>query len=661
MAIRFMAPAHGQLASGDAAGTDASFFDDDADGGSPRASAAPFADAWSTVASAPPHAAFLRPQQRHSGSAGGRAVGQAPLGPFPDTETARQRQAVTWTELGHGTEPADAVAVQPADQPQRPAQRQQQQARQPTSMRADAEQLEGMLSMGIPFRGAPDDDELFPDTGSTSSFPEPPPIRDKWLPAPTFGTSQPYAPRVMGAHQPFADTVSPPPVHASGQLQQAGPAVSSLGPQSTASPPVAIAFSGTSGAADDDAAFEFASLTPRGEEPGSPLAVGSWSNPAVSLGHKSFRLPPSSTGDSPKTAAESVAAMAAAAAAAPATRTTSRAIASDPAQSAPPPVAQVTTRTGGPEGPSLPSAAASVSVVQSIVEPPELSSYGASAPADIPVVSQPSSAPPSPRPPRSPIRAQGAAPQGPSPAAASTGVAKFRGWQHGKRAASGPSSSGGAFHAEGRTEAPPPTDRDGARRERLPPAHSTSLDRWLPPLQTGAAHRSDSDAASASRAGPHWDVAESVEPGSPGDPPVLITSEPRPAAQNEATAASTSSVLPAAVPADSAGIRPASIGVLTPAVSTHSTDSQPQSAPHERKSVDVPEGHADACSLTVQLADTAAQLAQSRAEMATLRLRLQQRDAQVAGVEEQHRAGGLEAAALKRQVEEHQAGEDSTP
>jgi hypothetical protein len=33
----------------------------------------------------------------------------------------------------------------------------------------------------------------------------------------------------------------------------------------------------------------------------------------------------------------------------------------------------------------------------------------------------------------------------------------------------------------------------------------------------------------------------------------------------------------------------------------------------------------------------------------------------VAGVEEQHRAGGLEAAALKRQVEEHQAGEDSTP
>ena len=641
MSIRFMAPAHGQPAMGDAAGADASFFDDDAVAGSPHAPAALPTDVWSGAASAlhQPAAAYA-PRHPSQGSGGGTATGWPPFSAPTEEQTERQPLAATRSLLTR----AGGMQLQPAHQPQPQALPQQHE--QQIGPRTAAEQQQGTAPVGIPFLGAPDDDELFPASGTSSGSPKAAPVGQLWLPAPSSVASQPYADRVSGTLQPVTASIAQAPVHASEELRQPAPAVSTWHTQITPSLPVDIAFTGTGGAGDDDAAFEFASLTPRGEEPGSPLAVGSWSNPAGSAVLQSFRLPPSSIGNSSDAAVANSAA-AVPAAAASATQGNHRATAPDAAQNAAPPGACGTTSRGQPVAPPMPTAAASWAAAQIAAEPSDRS-YGAAARPAVQELSQPR-LPPSPRPPRSPSRVQGAA---------STGVAKFRGWQHGKRGAAAAPSSGGADRGE---EAPDAAHlAETGRRPRLPPAHSASLDRWLPTLQADDTSRSGSDATAPSISSARGMEAEMATPGSLHDLPHAALSSPRPAVQVRVPPLPASTAPSVAAPMNGAGRPPAApVSLPAPDVSADSkagSGPQPNSAAHGEDASGLSESQADAHVLKMQLADAAADLAHGRADTEALRSQLQRRDMEVAGMEVQRRADEAETAALRRQLEEHQTG-----
>ena len=605
-----MAPAHGLPATTD---TTDSFFDEGVAELGPVSAHAPPAHAWGDAVTATQRI----PVQPHLPS--GR---QAVLGPPQAAELGSDRHSARQAADAARSEPSALSLAQQEQHRAVPA---------PLHMQHAAAGIQAV-------RTTQDDDSAVRSAiGPTADSMAAEPARRAWLPAPGSSTDSLRGPtdplRTAVASQQWATTAALPIDQTREALSSVSDEVSSLhsdaagtvGPQRPQAPrPVGIAFLGDAAAQDDAAAFEFAAFAP-GDEPGSPLAVGSWSTDRGSSVLESFRLPASSmpagseTGGPPTTAHTIGFRPAGAVEEVDARRPQSQLLSYPPA--AVPTTSLPQTRSTASE----PAGEAGVSAVRD---------EGTAQPTG----------PPSPRPPRSPVRTQDG---GPLPSAARTGVAKFRGWQSGKRSAAGA------------TEAPSAQDGTTGRRDRLPPAHSTSLDRWLPP-PASEPPQSSADATATASPDVQQTVAgasipsatvEAPPPDSPGLPSSAFVQHGQPLL----VAVASSSAALVVAQSDHADGQPSVISASvvespehTSAVST--IPAQPTSESSERHHTESLEGQ------TYPQSTLAAQLAHSRADAEASRGQLRQRAGELAAMVEQQDVKEAEVAALRRQLEDVQKG-----
>ena len=491
---------------------------------------------------------------------------------------------------------------------------------------------------------------MFPAIGATGNSTAAGSTSRAWLPAPGSDTGPlrgPPSPLRTALPSFQWATTAPLPIDPCREaLSSVSDEVSSLhsdaagtaGQHPPAPQPMSIGFLGADAAADDAAAFEFASLT-AGDEPGSPLAVGSWSADRGSSVLESFRLPASSmvfgsaaTGD-PIAAAQTVVHRSAGA-------------------------VELAAQGSEPQLVSFsPAALPTASFLQANGAALQLPSEPGVTVVSVAATAQPTG-PPSPRPPRSPVRTHDG---GPLTSAARAGVAKFRGWQSGKRS------------AVETTAAPSAQDGTTGRKDRLPPAHSTSLDRWLPP-PASEPPQSSADATAAASPGVQQIEARAIKPAVTADEqrpdsPVAVWPHGPPSSAS----VQHGQLLPSAVPSSSTAPfmaqsghtngQPSSAAGSIFGSHSHadvvSTDvpAQPTVGASETRHAVLLESQTSAQgTLAAQLATASAQLAHSRADVETSRGQLWQRDGELAAMVEQQSVREVEVAALRRQLEDVQKG-----
>ena len=629
MAIRFMAPAHGLPAVPDAAD---SFFDEGiAEAGT---GARPSVNALDDATAAAQHAPVVQPRLA--------TVGQAALDPHQAADVGLDRQPATHAAAAFGSRPTAASL----------AQRRQQ------AETAQVQKRGAAAGMQFPQTNQHDDEQLLSAIGAAADSAAAEHATRTWLPAPgsETGTLRVGSPvdrlRTALASQQWATTAALPIDQRREALSSVSDEVSSLhsdaagntGQHWQAPQPMSIGFLGTAAAVDDAAAFEFASLTP-GDEPGSPLAVGSWSTDHGSSMLESFRLPASSL------AAVSEATAAPTAAARTAISNSARGPAS---------AGNVEAHSTEPQLWSSSQTAAPITSVDGAGLQPA-SKPGVSA-VSVGGTAQPSG-PHSPRPPRSPARTQDG---GPVPSAARAGVAKFRGWQSGKRSATGA------------VAAPPAQDGTTGRRDTLPPAHSTSLDRWLPPPAPEPPH-DGADAGAAPGQGVQLTAAGPTMPPATAEPPsldspvavrspglpLLAPLQQQPPAPRAAPSTTAAPVLAQGGHTDEPPSSATSPVVGSPAhadVVSDDLSAQPAANASERRHTVLLQGQKSAQStLEAQLATASVQLAHTKADAELSKGQPRQRDGELAVVVERQGVREAEVAALQRQLEDVQKGAGRQP
>ncbi len=607
MAIRFMAPAHGLSSAADCAD---SFFDEDIAEVGPGMAPAPSAHSWGNATPA---------AQNVPVQPGSQSGGRAPHGP---PEVAQL--GLDWLSARHAS---DAVGSQPsgaslAQQPQQDA----------------AAGMQSLRTTQV------DGSAVILAVGTTAYSMAAEPASRSWLPAPGSDTEPLRGPpgplRVALATQPWATTAALPIDPRREALSSVSDEVSSLhsdaagtaGQRPPALQPMSIGFLGADAAADDAAAFEFASLTP-GDEPGSPLAVGSWSADRGSSLMDSFRLPASSmvagsavTGN-PIAAAQTVVHGLVEALEVDVQGSEPQLVSSPPA--------------------SLPTA----SLLQANGAALQLSSKpGVSAVSSDGGAAQPTG-PPSPRPPRSPVRTQDG---GPLTSAARAGIAKFRGWQSGKRSAADTTAAQSA------------QDGTAGRKDRLPPAHSTSLDRWLPPPASEPLQGSSDAIIAAGPGVQQIATGTSMPSATAGTPPPDLPVAVWPHGPPSLASLQHGQLLPSAVPGSSTADGGAQGGYLDgqpsgptdPVVGGSFHGKADSTAAPEQRTADASEGRHD-LSLDSQRSaqgTLAKQLAHSKADVEASREQLRQRDGELAAMVELQGVREAEVAALRRQLEDVHQG-----